>query len=324
MSAPTLLSIRDLDVRYGTERGPAQVLRGIDVDIPENSVVGIVGESGSGKSTLALALMNLLPPNATQTAASFLFEGEDLASQSAARRRRLRGTKMAMVFQDPMSSLHPLFAIGTQLVDIQRARYPTLGASELRRRAGAMLTRVGVPDAEVRMSRYPHEFSGGMRQRVMIAMALLVQPKLLIADEPTTALDATIEAQIVELLRDIRSDIQGSIVLISHSLGLVADLCEHVIVMYAGKVVESGPVDDVFSRPQHPYTEALLACEIDPWQKTEAGAPLPRIPGSPPDLVVPPQGCVFAARCPRRFEKCDQPPDLKTLEAGRRVACWLR
>jgi peptide/nickel transport system ATP-binding protein len=324
MSVPTLLSIRDLDVRYGTERGPAQVLRGIDVDIPENSVVGIVGESGSGKSTLALALMNLLPPNATQAAASFLFEGEDLARQSAARRRRLRGTKMAMVFQDPMSSLHPLFAIGTQLVDIQRARYPALGAAELRRRAAAMLTRVGVPDAEARMSRHPHEFSGGMRQRVMIAMALLVQPKLLIADEPTTALDATIEAQIVELLRDIRSDVQGSIVLISHSLGLVADLCEQVIVMYAGKVVESGPVDDVFSRPQHPYTEALLACEIDPWQKTEAGAPLPRIPGSPPDLVDPPRACVFAARCPRRFDKCDQPPVLKSLEDGRRVACWLR
>jgi peptide/nickel transport system ATP-binding protein len=319
-----LLSLRGLDVRYRTERGPAHVLSGIDVNIAENTVVGIVGESGSGKSTLALALMNLLPANATQTAASFIFEGEELAKQPVARRRRLRGTRMAMVFQDPMSSLHPLFAIGTQLVDIQRARLPAAKKSELWARGEAMLARVGVPDAASRMHRYPHEFSGGMRQRVMIAMALLVQPKLLIADEPTTALDATIEAQIVELLRDIRSEISGSIVLISHSLGLVADLCDHVIVMYAGKVVESGPVDAVFATPQHPYTEALLACEIDPWQVANSSAPLPRIPGSPPDLVDPPAGCVFAARCPKRFERCSEPPPLKSIGAERSVACWLR
>jgi peptide/nickel transport system ATP-binding protein len=319
-----LVSIRALDVHYRTERGSAQVLRGVDIEIPENTVVGIVGESGSGKSTLALALMDLLPSNAAQTTASFLFEGEDLAGRTQAKRRDLRGTKMAMVFQDPMSSLHPLFAIGTQMVDIQRARYPGVAAGELWRRASDMLTHVGVPDAAMRMSRYPHEFSGGMRQRVMIAMALLVKPKLLIADEPTTALDATIEAQIVELLRDIRSEIRGSIVLISHSLGLVADLCDRVIVMYAGKVVESGRVDEVFSRPQHPYTEALIGCEIHPWQADSLHAPLPRIPGSPPDPVVPPTGCVFAARCQRRFEPCSRPPIVKSLEDGRSVACWLR
>jgi peptide/nickel transport system ATP-binding protein len=319
-----LLSIRALDVRYRTERGPAHVLQSIDLDIAENTVVGIVGESGSGKSTLALALMDLLPANAAQSASSFLFEGEDLATWQPSRRRSLRGTRMAMVFQDPMSSLHPLFTIGVQMVDIQRARYPGKRGGELWGRAASMLTRVGVPDALTRMKRHPHELSGGMRQRVMIAMAMLVQPKLLIADEPTTALDATIEAQIVELLRDIRSDIQGSIVLISHSLGLVADLCDQVIVMYAGKVVESGPVDDVFASPQHPYTEALLACEIDPWQPVERSAPLPRIPGSPPDLVDPPTGCVFAARCPRRFERCSQPPPLKSIAGGRSAACWLR
>jgi peptide/nickel transport system ATP-binding protein len=210
------------------------------------------------------------------------------------------------------------------MVDIQRARHPGVTDGELRRRAGAMLTHVGVPDAAARLGHYPHEFSGGMRQRVMIAMALLVQPTLLIADEPTTALDATIEAQIVELLRDIRTEIRGSILLISHSLGLVADLCDEVMVMYGGKVVESGQVDEVFSRPQHPYTEALLGCEIHPWQATDRRTPLPRIPGSPPDPVEPSTGCVFAARCPRCFDLCSEPPTAKWLKGGRNVACWLR
>jgi peptide/nickel transport system ATP-binding protein len=322
--ADPLLSIRGLEVRYATERGPARVLRSVDLDIPENTVVGVVGESGSGKSTLALTLMDLLPGNAQQSAASLLFEGVELSSLPPSQRRRLRGTRMAMVFQDPMSSLHPLFAIGTQMVDIQRTKHPELSNRDLRRRAAAMLTRVGVPDAAARMSRYPHEFSGGMRQRVMIAMALLVQPKLLIADEPTTALDATIEAQIVELLRDVRSDIRGSVILISHSLGLVADLCDHVIVMYAGEVVETGPVDDVFGNPQHPYTRALLDCEIDPWAAVEKGAALPRIPGAPPDLVAMPAGCVFAPRCPQRHERCGAAPALKSLDGNRTVACWLR
>ena len=231
-----------------------------------------------------------MPANASQPAGSLLFDGDELATLSPSRRRRLRGTKMAMVFQDPMSALHPLFTIGTQMVDIQRAKNPGVARGELWRRAAAMLTRVGVPDAAQRMSRYPHEFSGGMRQRVMIAMALLVEPKLLIADEPTTALDATIEAQIVELLRDIRREIRGSVILISHSLGLVAELCDQVVVMYAGKVVETGPVAEVFAQPRHPYTRALLGCEIDPWQVVDASIPLPRIPGSPPDLVDPPRG----------------------------------
>ncbi len=313
MTEAALLSVRGLEVRYATDRGPAQVLGGISLEIPQGSVVGVVGESGSGKSTLALALMGLLPANASQPRGSLIFDGDELAALSPSRRRRLRGTKMAMVFQDPMSALHPLFAIGTQMVDVQRAKNPGVARGELWRRAAAMLTRVGVPDAAQRMSRYPHEFSGGMRQRVMIAMALLVEPKLLIADEPTTALDATIEAQIVELLRDIRREIHGSVILISHSLGLVAELCDLVVVMYAGKVVETGPVADVFAQPRHPYTRALLGCEIDPWQVVDASIPLPRIPGSPPDLVDPPLGCVFAARCPQRFERCSEPPPLTPL-----------
>jgi peptide/nickel transport system ATP-binding protein len=323
MTDRPLLSIRNLNVRYPTERGPAHALRGIDIDIPENTVVGIVGESGSGKSTLALTLMGLLSGNAMESAESVVFNGVDLSSLTPSRRRRLRGTKMAMVFQDPMSALHPLFTVGTQMVDIQRAKVPDASSRELRRRAAAMLTRVGVPDAVSRMSRYPHEFSGGMRQRVMIAMALLVQPELLIADEPTTALDATIEAQIAELLRDIRSDIRGSVILISHSLGLVADLCDRVIVMYAGHIVETGAIEDVFRRPQHPYTRALLACEIDPWQAADKDAPLPRIPGSPPDLVDTPAGCVFAPRCLQRHDRCGAVPELKQLGGGHDAACWL-
>ena len=318
-----LLSIRSLDVRYATERGPARVLRAVDIDIPENAVVGVVGESGSGKSTLALTLMDLLPGNARQSAASLLFEGVELSSLTPAQRRQLRGTKMAMVFQDPMSSLHPLFTIGTQMVDIQRSKHPALSRHLLWQRAAGMLTRVGVPDAAARMGRYPHEFSGGMRQRVMIAMALLVQPKLLIADEPTTALDATIEAQIVELLRDVRRDIRGSVILISHSLGLVADLCDHVVVMYAGQIVEEGPVDAVFGGPRHPYTQALLACEIDPLRVVDKGAPLPRIPGAPPDLVNVPEGCVFAPRCSQRHERCGVAPARKSLDGDRSAACWL-
>jgi peptide/nickel transport system ATP-binding protein len=323
MTEAVLLSVRGLEVRYATERGPAQVLGGISLEIPQGSVVGVVGESGSGKSTLALALMGLLPANASQPRGSLIFDGDELSGLSPSRRRRLRGTKMAMVFQDPMSALHPLFAIGTQMVDVQRAKNPDMAKGDLWRRAAAMLTRVGVPDAAQRMTRYPHEFSGGMRQRVMIAMALLVEPKLLIADEPTTALDATIEAQIVELLRDIRREIHGSVILISHSLGLVAELCDQVVVMYAGKVVETGPVADVFAQPRHPYTRALLGCEIDPWQVVDASIPLPRIPGSPPDLVDPPLGCVFAARCPQRFERCSEPPPLTASPDGRAAACWL-
>jgi peptide/nickel transport system ATP-binding protein len=310
-------------VRYATERGPARVLRAVDLDIPENAVVGVVGESGSGKSTLALTLMDLLPSNARQSAASLRFEGVELSSLPPAQRRQLRGTKMAMVFQGPMSSLHPLFTIGTQMVDIQRSKDPAVPRRVLWQRATAMLTRVGVPEAAARMRRYPHEFSGGMRQRVMIAMALLVQPKLLIADEPTTALDATIEAQIVELLRDIRRDIRGSVILISHTFGLVADLCDHVVVMYAGEVVEEGPADAVFGRPQHPYTQALLACEIDPWRVVDKDAPLPRIPGAPPDPVELSEGCVFAPRCSQRHDRCGVAPAGKSRYGDRSVACWL-
>jgi peptide/nickel transport system ATP-binding protein len=226
-----------------------------------------------------------------------------------------------MIFQDPMTALNPVFTLGTQLVDAQRNRHPDLGRRQLRERAADMLTRVGIPDATSRLSAYPHQLSGGMRQRVMIAMALLCEPDVLIADEPTTALDVTIEAQIVELLKDLHAAFHGSIVFVSHSLGLISEICDEVAVMYAGKIVESAPTASLFARPSHPYTVALLACEIDP--DDEPGEPLVTIKGGLPDLVNVPKGCIFAARCPSRFAKCVEEPPLRAVASDHRAACWL-
>jgi peptide/nickel transport system ATP-binding protein len=318
MTAP-LLSVRGLDISYRTQRGTAQALRGIDFDIPENAFVGLVGESGSGKSSLALALMGLLPANARLASQSIRFDGKELNGSLGA----LRGSELAMVFQDPMSALNPLFQIGTQMVDIQRRRFPDIAAADLRRRALRMLDRVGVPAAEARLRAYPHELSGGMRQRVIIAMALLVEPRLLIADEPTTALDATVEAQIVELLREIRRELKGSVLFVSHSLGLVADLCDHVIVMYGGTIVESGPSAEIFARPRHPYTQALLSCEIDPYAEWDVSTPFVTIPGTVPDLVTPPQGCIFQTRCPAATAACAEPPPVRAVGADHQSRCWL-
>jgi peptide/nickel transport system ATP-binding protein len=313
----TLLAIRDLSVAYGTARGPAQVLRHIDLDIPQGSVVGLVGESGSGKSTLALALMGLLPANATSSAAAITFDGA-AETQSLARHR---GTKLAMVFQDPMSALNPLFRIGDQMVTVQRRRFPRESRRILLDRAAALLDRVGVPASRARLRAYPHELSGGMRQRVMIAMALLVEPRLLIADEPTTALDTTVEAQIVELLREIRQEIAGSVLFVSHSLGLVADLCDQVIVMYGGTIVETGPSAEIFANPRHPYTRALLACEIDPFAAWDPAQPLATIPGAVPDLVAPPIGCIFQSRCPAAEARCGSAQELRR-DGNQAARCW--
>jgi peptide/nickel transport system ATP-binding protein len=315
-----LARLEHATVAFGTSRGVVRALDDVSLDIPPNRIVGLVGESGSGKSTLALALLGLLPGNLAGAAGRLTFEGEafDLADRRAL--ARLRGDRIAMVFQDPMTSLNPVFTVGTQLVDAQRAKFGRLGTAALRDRAAAMLAKVGIPEAAARLDDYPHQFSGGMRQRVMIAMALLVEPRLLIADEATTALDVTIEAQIVAELDRLRQEFQGSILFVSHSLGLVSELCDEVVVMYAGHVVESGPVAAVFMEPAHPYTRALLACELD------EGAGQRRfrsIGGEIPDLARPPAGCVFAARCPQAFERCREPPPLAERGAGRRAACWL-
>ncbi len=301
MAAESVLSIHGLSIDFLTPRGTVHALRGVNLAVPRGSIVGIVGESGSGKSTLSLAAIGLLPENAVIRGGRILFDGADVLRMSKAQLRDLRGRRMSMVFQDPMTSLNPVLSIGSQMTDIQY-RDRALGTADKRRKAVAALRRVGIPDAEQRFDRYPHEFSGGMRQRIAIAMGLLGNPELLIADEPTTALDVTLEAQIIHLLRELRREFKGSILFISHNLGLIAELCDQVVVLYAGEVVEQGTVHEIFHRPRHPYTEALLVC--DPARIDEVRRELPTIPGDVPNLLEVPAACVFAPRCPKAFERC--------------------
>ena len=315
-----VLAVRGLNVEFATARGPLKALRDVDLDIPAASVVGVVGESGSGKSTLAGAVMRLLAENTRIASGEVRFEGRDLLKASPAEMRAIRGERISMVFQDPMTSLNPVLSIGTQMVDIQYRRKRSREAKSAR--AVEMLRRVGIPDAERRMGHYPHQFSGGMRQRIAIAMALETEPALLIADEPTTALDATLEVQIIHRLKDLQRSEGCAILFISHHLGVIAELCDYVIVMYGGEVVERGTVRDIFHRPGHPYTEKLLEC--DPARIAGRSRALPTIPGDVPDLVALAQGCVFAPRCSRAVEVCGRraPPELR-LGGGHRARCHL-
>ncbi|MSP48379.1 MAG: ABC transporter ATP-binding protein [Alphaproteobacteria bacterium] len=314
-----LADLRDLRVALATPAGPAQVLDGVSLEIPRGRIVGLVGESGSGKSTLALALLGLLPASLSRLDGSIRLDGEELVGASPERLQALRGTRMAMIFQDPMTALNPLFTVATQLADVLKRREPGLSGAERRARLLGMLDKVGIADPERRLHAYPHELSGGMRQRVMIAMALLCRPDLLIADEPTTALDVTIEAQIAGLIRDLRRDFAGSILFISHSLGLVAELTDEVAVLYAGTLVESGPTAEVFARPRHPYTSALLACEADLDRDVREAL---SIPGEVPSPLERGTGCVFASRCIRAEHRCrEETPLPRPVEAGRIAAC---
>jgi oligopeptide/dipeptide ABC transporter ATP-binding protein len=320
VTAP-LLDIAGLGVTFATSRGTVQALRGVDLAIPRGRIIGIVGESGSGKSTLALAILNLLPANTIERKGSIALDGQNLFDLPQAELRHFRGDRIAMIFQDPMSSLNPVFSIGTHLIDAQKAKNGSVGRAEMRRRAVAMMRKVGIPDAERRLGAYPHQFSGGMRQRIMIAMALLAEPDLLIADEPTTALDVTIEAQIVRLIQQLRADFQGSIIFISHSLGLISELCDDVIVMYAGTVVEAAPATELFTNPRHPYTRALLDCELSTGGSEKR---LRSIAGEVPNLITVPPGCIFAPRCPVRVERCtSENPRLRECGPAHRAACWL-
>ena len=311
-----LLEVRDLSISFTSKGGTRiSVLRNINLCFLPKKIVGIVGESGSGKSTLANALMGLLPDNALKENGEILLRGKVVDPAL------LRGRSLAMVFQDPMSALHPVMTIGTQMVDAQRARFPKHSRKMLRQRAAEMLKKVGIADPENRLDAYPYAFSGGMRQRVMIAMALLVEPDLLVADEATTALDATIEAQIAELFRVSRTTLDGTVVFVSHSLGLVSELCDEVVVLYAGTIVERADVATLFAHPKHPYTKALIQCE--PRADDGPDQPLVSISGSLPDLSSLPEGCIFAPRCPHATEICGQKsPPLAERGVNHLAACW--
>ncbi|MBT9289950.1 ABC transporter ATP-binding protein [Prosthecodimorpha staleyi] len=318
--AEPLVAIRNLKLEAGTARGRAAILRGIDLEIGRGRILGLVGESGSGKSSLAACLIGLTPANTSAISGEIRFDGQNLVGLDPTAFAHLRGRRIAMIFQDPMTALNPLFTIGTHLVDVLRHRDPGLTRAAALAEATAMLVKVGIADPQTRIAAYPHQLSGGMRQRVMIAMALLMRPDLLLADEPTTALDATVEAQIVELLAALRREVSGSIVFISHHLGLVAQLCDDVAVMYGGTVVETGPVDAVLTDPRHPYTRALIACEID--EDDAPGGRLKSIPGEVPDPVTPMTGCIFAPRCAHALEACRAGvPELRAAGDGRRAAC---
>lgn len=319
MTDAPLLSVRDLSIDFGTPQGRLHALRDIDLEVPEGRIVGLVGESGCGKSTLAHALMGLMAANAEVVSGAIDFEGRDLLTLTPDQMRAVRGQRISMVFQDPTTALNPVMTVGGQMMAVQyRDRVST---REKRRRAVEMLGRVGIPDAASRLSAYPHHFSGGMRQRLCIALALLTRPAILVADEPTTALDATLEVQIINLLKDLQREIGCSIVFVSHHLGTVAELCDDVVVMYAGEVVETGPVRDIFHDPAHPYTKALFQC--DPGRIKEKTRVLPTIPGDLPDLHEVPGGCIFRGRCPEAIDRCarEHPRQVPMPGAGHVARC---
>lgn len=319
-AAPNVLDIRDLCVEYSTQRGALRALRNINIVVPGNKIVGIVGESGCGKSTLVAAIIRLMASEARVTEGRILFKGEDLLERAESEMRKILGLEISMIFQDPMQTHNPVLTIGKQMTDIQYRQ--AASSREKRRLAADMLARVGIPDAKARLDQYPHEFSGGMRQRIAIAMALMAKPSLLIADEPTTALDATLEVQIIQRLRELQSQIGCSILFISHHLGVIAELCDEVVVMYAGEVVEHGGVRDVFHRPAHPYTRKLLEC--DPGRIKKRTRQLPTIPGEIPDLVELPEGCIFEPRCPHAEALCKTHwPPPTALSASHRASCHL-
>jgi peptide/nickel transport system ATP-binding protein/oligopeptide transport system ATP-binding protein len=323
MSSPPLLSVDKLKVDFRTEDGVVHAVDEVSFDLAEGEVLAVVGESGSGKSVTAMTLLGLTKsPNATFGGSAKL-RGEELINASEDDLRKVRGKEIAMIFQDPMTSLNPVHRIGDQIIE-QIQAHDDVSDAEARDRAIAVLERVGIPRARERADSYPHEFSGGMRQRVMIAMSLSCDPSVLIADEPTTALDVTIQAQILREMRDLRERTGTAVILVTHDLGVVADIADRIAVMYAGRIVETGTLDEIFYDPQHPYTWGLLG-SITRIDKPRP-ARLPSIPGAPPSLINRPEGCHFRPRCRHEFEECPKHPELtgKIPEsAGHKDRCHL-
>jgi oligopeptide transport system ATP-binding protein len=317
-----LLDIRNMRTTFKTDAGLVQAVRGISLSIGKGESVGIVGESGSGKSATMLSVARLLPPTATVEADEICFDGRDIAALGRGQMRSVYGKEIGMIFQDPMTSLNPLLTIGDQIAESLKI-HKGLRGQAARARVLEILGMVEIPDAAQRLKQYPFEFSGGMRQRVMIAIAIACEPKLLVADEPTTALDVTIQAQILDLMRHLKAKLGSSIALISHDLGVIAGMCSRVFVMYGGKIAESGTVDEIFYDPKHPYTWGLLR-SIPETAMTNNKRKLVPIPGSPPDLLSPPPGCAFAPRCVHAMKVCALrgPPETE-LSATHKAACWL-
>jgi oligopeptide transport system ATP-binding protein len=312
--------VEDLRVEFSTLRGTVYAVNGVSFDIAPGETLGLVGESGCGKSVTSLALLGILARNGRVSSGRALFEGRDLLALKDSELRSIRGREIAMIFQDPMTSLNPVLTIGRQIREVLETHFD-LGKDEAMRRAGALLERVGIPSPELRLKDYPHQFSGGMRQRAMIAMALACEPKLLIADEPTTALDVTIQAQILDLLRALVAEQNAALILITHDLGVVAGMCERVNVMYGGLIMESASADQLFARPRHPYTLGLL--QSVPRLDAARKAKLQPIEGQPRDMLTPPAACPFQPRC--RYEVAQsrlEVPELREVEPGHWVACF--
>ena len=316
-----ILEVKNLNTSFFTHLGEVQAVRGNSFTMNKGEILGIVGESGSGKSVTAMSIMGLVDHPGKIKSGEILFNGENIANKSNKAMSNIRGKEISMIFQDPMTSLNPVYSIENLMVEVIQ-RHKNVSKKEARKIAIEKLNLVGIPEPESRINSYPHEFSGGMRQRAMIATALSCDPKLLIADEPTTALDVTIQAQILDILKKLASELDTSIMIITHDLGVIAETCTKIIVMYGGLIMEKGPIDEIFYNPQHPYTIGLLN-SVPRMDVEEKGRLIP-IPGSPPDLMNPPKGCPFSTRCPRAMKICKEEavPTFKVND-NHTSACWL-
>ena len=317
-----ILEVKDLNVTFHARGQEIKAVRGVSLEVCPGEILGIVGESGSGKSVTMKAVLGILPENASIKAESLKLSGTEMTKLSEEEYRKLRGTQMTMIFQDPMTALDPVMTVGKHMEEVLKRNGGLKSKEEIRKKSIEMLDKVGIPDPQSRLKQYPHEFSGGMRQRVLIAMALACNPKMLIADEPTTALDVTIQAQILDLLQELEEQYHTSIVLITHDMGVVATVCQRVAIMYGGLIMETGTSDEIFYDPKHPYTKALL--RAIPSTELKEGERLQAIEGLPPSLVNPPAGCPFAERCEYASERCAQQlPEYYEFSETHRAMCHL-